>query len=68
MGIFVDFDVWYFESGATKNITSHHDMFTCLEAIVPNGKTITCANNASYPVKGVGKIVLTTMNGSSFTL
>ena len=59
--------VWYFDIGATKHITSHHDMFTCIEA-VPNGNTVTCANNASYPVKGVGKIVLTAVNGSSFTL
>ncbi|MCO5612030.1 hypothetical protein L7F22_066292 [Adiantum nelumboides] len=29
---------------------------------------VTCANNASYPVQGVGKIVLTAANGSSFTL
>ena len=53
----VDSDVWYFDSGATKHITSHRDLFTCLEA-VPNGNTVTCANNASYPVKGIGKIVL----------
>ena len=63
----IDSDVWYFDSGATKLITSHRDMFTCLE-VVPNGNTVTCANNASYPVKGIGKIVLTSANGSSFTL
>ena len=61
----VDSDVWYFDSGATKHITSHRDLFTSLDAI-PNGNTVTCANNASYPVKGVGKIVLTAANGSSF--
>ena len=67
MAVSDDSDVWYFDSGATKHITSHRDMFTCLEA-VPNGNTVTCANNASYPVKGIGKIVLTSANGSSFTL
>ena len=67
MAVFVDFDVWCFDSGTSKNSTSHRDMFTCLEAL-PNGNTITCANNASYPVKGAGKIMLTIANGSSFTL
>ncbi len=67
MAVSDDSYVWYFDSGATKHITSHRDMFTSLEA-VPTGNTVTCANNASYPVKGVGKIVLTAANGSSFTL
>ena len=67
LAISVDSDVWYFDRSATKHITSHHDMFTCFE-VVPNENTVTCANNASYPVKGIGKIVLTTINGISFTL
>ncbi|MCO5592520.1 hypothetical protein L7F22_046523 [Adiantum nelumboides] len=61
---------WAFSAychGATKHITSHRDMFTSLE-VVPNGNNVTCANNASYPVKGVSKIVLTVANDSSFTL
>ncbi|WP_440131046.1 hypothetical protein, partial [Escherichia coli] len=32
------------------------------------GNSVTCANSSEYPVKGVGKIVLTAANGSSFTL
>ena len=28
LAVFVDSDVWYFDSGATKKITSHRDMFT----------------------------------------
>ncbi|MCO5573108.1 hypothetical protein L7F22_026873 [Adiantum nelumboides] len=67
MSIATDSHVWYFDSGATKHITSHHDLFTSLES-VPHGNSVTCANNASYPVQGVGKIVLTAANGSSFTL
>ena len=27
-----DSHVWYFDSGATKHITSQRDMFTCLES------------------------------------
>lgn len=61
-----DSHVWYFDGGASKHITSHRDLFTSLES-VPHGNTVTCANNASYPIQGVGKIVLTTVNGSSFT-
>ena len=41
--------------------------FTSLKS-VSTGNTITCANNSSYPMKGVGKIVLIVTNGSSFTL
>ena len=63
----IDSNVWYFDSVATKHITSHRDMLTCLEAF-PNGSTNTCANNASYLVKGVGKIVLRAANAISFTL
>ncbi|MCO5558079.1 hypothetical protein L7F22_011655 [Adiantum nelumboides] len=67
MSVAADSHVWYFDSGATKHITSHRDLFTSLES-VPHGNSVTCANNASYPVQGVGKIVLTVANGSSFTL
>ncbi|MCO5570476.1 hypothetical protein L7F22_024198 [Adiantum nelumboides] len=67
MSVAADSHVWYFDSGATKHITSHRDLFTSLES-VPHGNSVTCANNASYPVQGVGKIVLTAANGSSFTL
>ena len=59
--------VWYFDSGATKNITSHRDLFTSLE-VVPNENIVTCANNVSYPIKGVVLIVFVVANGSPFTL
>ena len=49
----VDSDVWYFDSGATKHITSQRIFFTSLE-LAPTGNTVTCANNSSYPVMGVG--------------
>ena len=46
-------------------------MFSTLES-APTGNTIMCANNSSYPIKGVGKIhpILGKMvaNGSTFTL
>ena len=63
----VDLDVWYFDSGATKHITSQRSFFTSLES-APTGNTVSCANNSSYPVKGVGQIVLTAADGSTFTL
>ena len=63
----VDSDLWYFDSGATKHITSQRNMFTSLES-APTRNTVTCANNSSYPIKGVGQIVLTAANGSTFTL
>ena len=60
-------DVWYFDRGATKHITSQRNFFTSLEPS-PTGNTVTCANNSSYPVMGVGKIILTTTDGSPFIL
>ncbi|MCO5563189.1 hypothetical protein L7F22_016826 [Adiantum nelumboides] len=47
--------IWYFDSGASKHITSRKDLFCSLDA-APAGKKVTCANNASYPIKGVGKL------------
>ena len=38
----VDSDVWYFDSGATKHITSQRSLFTSLEYAL-KGNTITCA-------------------------
>ena len=35
---------------------------------VPIGNNVTCTNNSSYPIMGVCKIIMTTANGSSFTL
>ena len=63
----VDSHVWYFDSGASKHITSQHDMFTSLE-IIPTRNSATCADNSSYLVKGVGQIVLVAANDNAFTL
>ena len=63
----IDLHVWLFDSGARKHITSQRDMFSSLESD-PTGNTVMCAKNSSYPVKGVGKIVLVAANGSTFTL
>ncbi|MCO5554958.1 hypothetical protein L7F22_008498 [Adiantum nelumboides] len=49
MSVAADSHVWYFDRGATKHITSHRDLFTSLESIF-HGNSVTCANNASYPV------------------
>ena len=62
-----DSHVWYFDSGATKHITSQRSLFTFLES-APTGNTVTCANNSSYLVEGFGEIVLNAANGSTFTL
>ncbi|MCO5581796.1 hypothetical protein L7F22_035685 [Adiantum nelumboides] len=45
--------IWYFDSGASKHITSRKDLFCSLDA-APTGKKVTCVNNASYPIKGIG--------------
>lgn len=63
----VDLDVWYFDSGATKHITLQHNFFTSLNS-APIGNTVSCTNNSSYPIKGVGQIVLIAADGSTFTL
>ncbi|MCO5613411.1 hypothetical protein L7F22_067687 [Adiantum nelumboides] len=47
--------IWYFDSGASRHITSRKDLFSSLDA-APAGKKVTCANNASYPIKGVGTL------------
>ncbi|MCO5548434.1 hypothetical protein L7F22_001890 [Adiantum nelumboides] len=59
--------IWYFDSGASRHITSRKDLFSSLDA-APAGKKVTCANNASYPIKGVGKILITISNGSDLCL
>ncbi|MCO5578651.1 hypothetical protein L7F22_032495 [Adiantum nelumboides] len=58
---------WYFDSGASRHITSRKDLFCSLDA-APTGKKVTCANNASYPIKGVGNILITISNGSYLCL
>ncbi|MCO5566497.1 hypothetical protein L7F22_020174 [Adiantum nelumboides] len=59
--------IWYFDSGASRHITSKKDLFCSLDA-APAGKKVTCANNASYPIKGVGKILITISDGSDLCL
>ncbi|MCO5588630.1 hypothetical protein L7F22_042587 [Adiantum nelumboides] len=59
--------IWYFDSGASRHITSRKDLFCSLDA-APAGKKVTCANNASYPIKGVGKILITISDGSDLCL
>ncbi|MCO5597384.1 hypothetical protein L7F22_051460 [Adiantum nelumboides] len=59
--------IWYFDSGASRHITSRKDLFCSLDA-APAGKKMTCANNASYPIKGVGKILITISDGSDLCL
>ncbi|MCO5600051.1 hypothetical protein L7F22_054159 [Adiantum nelumboides] len=41
--------------GHTRHITSRKDLFSSLD-VAPAGKKVTCANNASYPIKGVGTL------------
>ncbi|MCO5581449.1 hypothetical protein L7F22_035333 [Adiantum nelumboides] len=45
--------ILYFDSGASIHITSRKDLLCSLDA-ASAGKKVTCANNASYPIKGVG--------------
>ena len=63
----LDSHVWYFDSGASKHITSQRDMFPSLDS-APTGNSITCVDNSSYLVEGVGEIVLDAANGGSFIL
>lgn len=58
---------WYFDSGASKHITSQRNLFSVFDATSERG-TVTCANNSAYAIQGVGKIVLTATHGGSFTL
>ncbi|MCO5605620.1 hypothetical protein L7F22_059803 [Adiantum nelumboides] len=59
--------IWYFDSGASRHITSRKDLFCSLDA-APAGKKVTCANNASYPIRGIGKILITILDGSDLCL
>ena len=59
--------IWYFDSGASRHITSRKDLFRSLDA-APAGKQVTCANNSSYPIKGVGEISFTIADGTDLCL
>ena len=50
----VDIHVWYFDNGASKHITSYHNLFSFLEIVSPRN-IVMCANNLSYSIKGIGK-------------
>ena len=53
---------WFFDSGASKHITSCKSFFASLKD-APKGGHVVCANNASYPIIGVGEIELSAANG-----
>ena len=59
--------IWYFDSGASRHITFRKDLFRSLDA-APAGKQVTCANNSSYPIKGVGEISFTIADGTDLCL
>ena len=62
-----DVDVWYFDSSATKHITSQRSFFTSLH-LAPTGNSMSCADDSCYLVQGFGQIVLIAANGNTFTL
>ena len=59
-----DADTWFFDSSASRHITSRRDLFASVSA-PPVEKSVQCANNASYPIRGIGEIQLTAIDGSS---
>lgn len=59
--------LWYFDSGASCHITSHWDLFVSL-VDAPTSKKVTCANNASYIVKGMGDVVFTCVDGADLKI
>ena len=60
-------DVWYFDSGASKHITSKRSLFTELKP-TSFEKKVTCANDQSHFIKGVGSISICAVDGTEFTL
>ena len=59
--------VWFMDSGASKHITSIKSLIKDMK-LADEGHTVSCANNALLPVKGVGSITLTTVNGEPLHL
>ena len=49
---------WFFDSGASKHITSCRSLFTSLDDALKGGFVI-CANDASYVAKGIGQVLVT---------
>ena len=58
---------WFMNSGASKHIRSMKYFFKYLQP-AEEGHTMACANNAILPIKGIGSITLTTINGEPFPL
>ena len=57
---------WFFNSGASKHITFCKSLFTSL-ADAPKGGSMTCANDASYVLKGIGQVAITFVAGNAVT-
>ena len=58
---------WFFEYGGSKHITSSKSLFTSL-IDAPKDGSVTCANNASYVIKGIGQVAVTSIAGNIVTL
>ena len=67
MSVVADYNVRYFDSGATKHITLQRHLFTSPKS-ASIGNSFPCANNSSYLVNGAGQNVLIATNGGSFIL
>ena len=61
-------DALYFDCGASKHITSCKNFSVTLEDACHKASTVTCANNASYIIKGIGQVHITAINGDIVTL
>ena len=61
-------DAWYFDRGGSKHITSWKKFFVTLEDVCHTAGIVTCANNASYIIKGFGHVHITAINGNVVTL
>ena len=59
--------VWFMDFGASKHITSIKSLIKDMK-LADEGHSVSCANNALLPVKGVGSITLTTVNGETVHL
>lgn len=61
------FNTWYLSSGASKHITSCKKLFVSL-INAPEGGIVTCANDVSYAVRGIGQVEITSVYGEPITL
>ncbi|MCO5559285.1 hypothetical protein L7F22_012881 [Adiantum nelumboides] len=77
-GLFMKQDIWEHRTYYFRDLFSNWqcEKWSYFEEIAgaprdlaaPTGKKVTCANNASYPIKGVGKILITISDGSDLCL